>query len=257
LKVVIATGADVVAKVAMVAYLFLASIYISKDAPILRSAFLHSLPVAYQPEISSLLTRIERVWLAFFQGELKLMLFIGVLTTIGLIALGMPGALYLGVIAGLLEIVPSFGPFIATVPAVIVALIEGPAYLSISHLAFAGLIILFYILVQQVENNLVVPRVLGSAVELPPLVVMTGVVVGASVGGILGALLATPIIATSRAVLRYVYQKMLGQEPDIIDETPSKARPTSSSNWLASLPVEIQKRLRSRLPKSRQGSGEE
>ena len=112
------------------------------------------------------------------------MLVVGVMTTIGLAALGMPGALYLGIIAGLLEIIPNLGPIIAAVPAVIVALIQGSASLPISNLAFAGLIILFYILVQQVEDKLIVPRVLGAALELPPLIVMTGIVVGASVGGI-------------------------------------------------------------------------
>ena len=66
------------------------------------------------------------------------MLVIGVITTIGLLALGVPGALYLGIIAGLLEIIPNIGPIIATVPAVIVALMQGSRYLPISHLALLG-----------------------------------------------------------------------------------------------------------------------
>jgi predicted PurR-regulated permease PerM len=248
LSAVMEAGADLVgavfSQVVMITLTFLASIYISLDAHTYRGALLQAAPAAYRPEISILLARIERMWKAFFHGELKLMLVIGVMTTIGLTALGVPGALYLGIIAGLLEIIPNLGPIIATVPAVIVALTQGSDYLPISHLAFAGLIILFYILVQQVENNLIVPRVLGDALELPPLIVMAGIVVGASVGGILGALLATPVIATGREILRYIHRKMLDQEPIQIEDTAPESGAPLSGNWLSSLLAEFQRLIR-------------
>jgi predicted PurR-regulated permease PerM len=259
LRAAVEAGANLVGAVfsrgAAVFFIFLASIYISLDAHTYRGALLQAVPADYQPEISFLFARIERMWNAFFHGELTLMLVIGVITTIGLTALGMPGALYLGIIAGLLEIIPTIGPIIAAVPAVIVALVQGSAYLPIGNLAFAGLIILFYILVQQVENNLIVSSVLGEAVELPPLVVMTGVLVGASVGGILGVMLATPVVATGREILGYLYRKLLDQEPIIEDTVPESGR-SPSGNWLSSLLAELQKWIRSRLPKPRQGRGE-
>jgi predicted PurR-regulated permease PerM len=258
---VVQTGANLVGAVfsraAMIGFIFLASVYISLDAHSFRSAFLNAIPAAYQPEISILLARVERLWNAFFHGELILMLVVGGITTIGLAVLGVPGALYLGIIAGLLEIIPNLGPIIATVPAVIVALIQGSVSLPISHPAFAGLIILFYILVQQVENNLIVPRVLGAAVELPPLIVMTGIVIGFSVGGILGALLATPVIATFREVLHYIYLKMQEQEPIQEENAAPKSGTPPSRNWLASLLATFQRLIRSRSPASRQGNGEE
>jgi predicted PurR-regulated permease PerM len=261
LRVVMETGANVVgtvvAKAAMVAFLFLASIYISLDAHTFRAAFLNGVPEAYRPEISILLARVERVWHAFFHGELELMAFIGVITTIGLLALGMPGGLYLGIIAGLLEVVPSFGPLIATIPAVIAALIQGSAYLPISHLAFAGLIILFYILLQQVENQFISPRVLGGALELPLLIVMTGVVVGATVGGILGALLATPIIATGREILSYIRCKISNQEYALTEPTVAEKSAPDVKKWLNSKLVEIQQLIKSRSSKRRKGGGEE
>jgi predicted PurR-regulated permease PerM len=253
LRVVMETGANVVgtvvAKVAMVAFLFLASIYISLDAHTFRSSLLNAVPDAYQPEISILLARVERVWHAFFNGELKLMFFIGVITTIGLIILGMPGGLYLGIIAGLLEVIPSFGPLIAIIPAVITALIQGPAYLPISHLAFAGLILLFYVLVQEVENRFIVPRVLGVALDLPPLIVMTGVVVGATVGGILGALLATPIVATGREILSYIRCKIWNQEFVQIEPTAAESRIPHFKNCLTSLLAGFQRFIRAHSTK--------
>jgi predicted PurR-regulated permease PerM len=234
LNSVMAAGANligtVIAQAVKIGFILLASIYISLEAHTYRDTFLQTAPAAYRPEISILLDRIERVWNAFFHGELILMLVVGVTTTIGLAALGMPGALYLGIIAGLLEIIPNLGLIIAAVPAVIVALIQGSIFLPISHLSFAVLIILFYILVQQVEDKLIVPRVLGAALELSPLIVMIGIVVGASVGGILGALLATPVIASGREVLHYIYRKMQEQEPtQIEDAAPETGTPPSGS----------------------------
>ena len=199
-------------------FIFLASIHLSLSAHTYRDAFLRTVPAAYQPEMAILLARIGRVWNAFFRGQLTLMLLIGVVSWLGLAALGVPGALSLGIIAGLLELIPNLGPIIATIPAVIVALLQGSTYLPISPLALAVLVILFYVLVQQLENSLIVPRVLGDAVDLPSLVVMTGVLVGTTVAGMLGALLATPIIASAREILRYIYRKMLGEEPFLPEE---------------------------------------
>jgi predicted PurR-regulated permease PerM len=261
LRSVMQAGANlvgaVVSQIAKISIVFLASIFVSLEGHTYRSAFLQAAPAAYRSEISSLLSRIERVWNAFFHGELKLMLVVGVMTTIGLTALGMPGALYLGIIAGLLEIIPNLGPIIATVPAVIVALIQGSVTLPISHLYFAGMVILFYTLVQQVENNLIVPRVLGDALELPPLIVMTGVIVGASVGGILGGLLATPVIATGREVLSYIHLKIWNQELIQTESVAPESGSPPSGRWLSSVLAEFQRRIRSRSPNSRQGSGEE
>lgn len=194
-------------------FIFLASIYISLNAHAYPDAFLRLVPDAYKVEMAVLLARIIRLWNAFFRGQITLMVVIGVISWLGLSLLGVPGALSLGIIAGLLELIPNLGPIIATIPAVIVALLQGSSYLPVSPLILTLLVILFYVLLQQLENSVIVPRVLGDAVDLPPLVVMTGVLVGSTVAGILGALLATPVIGTAREIVRYIYRKMLGEEP--------------------------------------------
>ncbi|NJN93222.1 MAG: AI-2E family transporter [Anaerolineales bacterium] len=131
------------------------------------------------------------------------------------------------------------------------ALIQGSTYLDINNFYFALMVIGFYWLVQVTENNLIVPRVLGDAVELPPLVVMVGVFIGASVGGIIGALLAAPIIASAREVLSYLYAKLWGQEPFPPKTTQelSQAQP-SLEEQLKSMLIRLQSlfRGRSRLP---------
>jgi predicted PurR-regulated permease PerM len=261
LRSIVETGANlvgtVISQAVKIGFIFLASIYISLEAHTYRGVLLQTASAAYRPEISILLDRIERVWNAFFHGELILILVVGVMTTIGLAALGVPGALYLGIIAGLLEIIPNIGPIIAAVPAVVVALIEGSVYLPISHLAFAGLIILFYILVQQVENNWIVPRVLGTALELSPLIVMTGIVIGVSVGGILGALLATPVIATGREVLIYIQCKLRAQEYKQTESKTPESSPSPSGNWLSFLLAKLHRLIRALSHTSHQNSGEE
>ncbi len=92
------------------------------------------------------------------------MLVIGVMSGLGLAALGVQGALYLGITAGLLEIIPNIGPLIALIPAVLVALLQGSNHLAVSPLVLAGMVIVLYVLIQQIENNLIVPHVLGGAV---------------------------------------------------------------------------------------------
>lgn len=213
----------VISQVTLIIFTILASVYISLEAHTYRGAFLRSIPEAYRPEIATLLSRIVRIWNAYFRGQLTLMLAIGVVCWLGLTLLGVPGALYLGIIAGLLEIIPNIGPIFATIPAVIVALLQGSTYISISPLLLAGLVILLYVLVQQLENNVIVPRILGGAVGLPALVVMAGVLVGVTVAGILGALLATPVIASALEILRYAYRKIQGEDPFPEEEQEEEA----------------------------------
>ena len=123
------------------------------------------------------------------------MVVVGVIVWIGNLILGTPQALFLGVVAGLLEVIPSLGPILATIPAVILALLFGSAHLPVENWAFALIVIAFYILVQVIENQLLVPYILGDAVDLPPLIVIIGVVIGGSAFGLLGVFLATPVIS--------------------------------------------------------------
>ncbi|MCG3210618.1 MAG: hypothetical protein FOGNACKC_04249 [Anaerolineae bacterium] len=216
--------------------LLLSAIYMTIDAHRFAHIFLEIVPPAYQPEISRLQHRLARTWRAYFRGQVTLMFIIGVVTWLGNMALGLPGAFALGFIAGILELIPNLGPFMAAVPAVVVALLQGSTVLPVSNWVFALIIIGFYILVQQFENTVVVPRILGEAVDLHPLVVIIGVLIGANVGGILGALLAAPVIASGREIVRYLYKKILGQPPFPVEEEvepPESVLWQQSRKWLS------------------------
>lgn len=195
---------------------FFLSLYLTKDAPVIRSYAQGLLPPSYQPEFGELLRRVGYIWQAFFRGQIILSLVIGTTTWIALEAAGMPGALILGIVAGVLEVVPNLGPTMAMIPAIIVALIQGSDVLrplGIDNVSFALITVGIYFIIQQLENNVVVPRVIGDSVNLHPVVVICGVVVGFSVGNILGAFLAAPLIASLRVVGGYIHAKLLDYPP--------------------------------------------
>lgn len=94
-------------------------------------------------------------------------------------------------------------------PAVILTLSVGSKrFPEMNHLGFALIVIAGYILLNLVENQVLVPRILGSAVSLPPVVVLIGVTIGGKVAGIAGVFLATPVMASGREVLKYVHRKI-------------------------------------------------
>ncbi len=167
----------------------------------------------YQPELSELGHRINRVWQSFFRGQLTLSLVIGGITLVVGLIIGLPSAFALAIIAGVMEAVPTLGPVIAAIPAVIMAFTQGSSVLPVSNLTFALITLGAYILIQQLENMLIVPRVMGSALELHPMVVLVGVVIGASFAGVLGIFLAAPSLATLKVVLNYTHAKILDVDP--------------------------------------------
>jgi predicted PurR-regulated permease PerM len=234
------------------------AIYMSIDSRKFRPWFLNIVPEPYRPELAQLLERLRRIWRAYFRGQLILMISIGLLTWVGLTILGLPGAFALAFIAGVMELIPNLGPFLAAVPAVIVALIQGSTNFDLNNFYFALMVIGFYWAVQVTENNLIVPRVLGEAVELPPLVVMIGVFVGASVAGIMGALLAAPVIASTREILSYVWAKLLGQDPFPPQPIEIASPRPSTLEQFKTLVAKIQRVLsnRSKLPASEKSQAE-
>ncbi len=121
----------------------------------------------------------------WIRGQLILMFLIGFVTYIGLVLLQVPYALPLALLAGLLEILPNIGPTLAAIPALIIAYIYGGFIL-------VGVALLFYILIQQVENYVIVPKIMKDNVDVDPLVTIVTIIVGLQLGNVMGAVLAVP-----------------------------------------------------------------
>jgi predicted PurR-regulated permease PerM len=200
----------------------LLSIQMTLSAGEVRSWYADLIPPRSSQEFSWLTQNIRQVWTGFLRGQMLLMLVIGTVTWLGGMILGLPQALLLGIIAGVMELIPSIGPILAAIPAVLLALLFGSNTLALNNVVFALLVIGFYVIVQLTENQFLVPRIMGEAVDLPPLIVLIGAIAGAGAFGILGALLATPFIATGNLIFRYVYRKVMEDYfvPPPVEEKP-------------------------------------
>lgn len=129
----------------------------------------------------------------WIRGQIILMVLIGVITYVGLSIIGVPYALPLALLAGLLEIVPNLGPTLAALPAIALAFLGGGGLL-------AGFTVVFYLVVQQLENNIIVPRVMKSNADVNPLVAIVAILIGLKLAGVVGALLAVPAYIVVRSV---------------------------------------------------------
>lgn len=201
------------------------SFYLVKDADQLRGFLDDIAPPGQAEELRRLREEVNLVWRAFFRGQVLLGLVIGLLVWITMTAVGLPTAGLMGLIAGLLEVVPTFGPILSTIPAVLTALFRGSTYLPVSNFWFAVLVLGIYTFIQQAENAYLVPRIMGRRLRLHPVVVFVGVLAGGTIAGALGVLLAAPVIATLRVVLGYVYAKLLDQEAFPPEEQPGELYP--------------------------------
>ncbi len=143
--------------------------------------------------------RVEAEIGKWVRGQLLLMLVIGIMTYIGLSLLGVPYALPLAVFAGFMELVPNIGPTIAAIPAILVGFASGNAYLG-------TFVLVLYVLVQQLENNFIVPKVMQSTVGLNPLATIILFLVSYRLGGIGGAVLAIPVFLVLKVSVSEYYQ---------------------------------------------------
>jgi len=156
-------------------------------------------PTRYHSHLGETAMRVQVKMGQWLRGQLFLMLFVGALTYIGLLILGVPFALVLALIAGILELIPYAGPILSAVPAIIVGFSISPV--------MAVMIIVLYFLVQQLENNLLVPKIMEKAVGLNPVIIIVAVLIGAKLGGILGAILAVPVATIVSVILTDVYHR--------------------------------------------------
>ena len=181
--------------------------YLLKDRVALTEAFDRSLPPTWRFDVWAVLRIARRVFGQWVRAQLVLGVTVGVFTFIGLLILSRfvdpvfgRYAVLLSVTAGILELVPIIGPIISAVPAVLLAATAG------LEPVIAALVL--YTLVQQVENNLLVPKIQGDAVELHPALVMFAIIIGGSLAGLLGAILALPVTAAARDVVRYLFRRL-------------------------------------------------
>jgi predicted PurR-regulated permease PerM len=194
-------------------FILVTTFYLLKDTEQIIEGLENLAPPGHREDFVRLREQITEVWNAFLRGQLLLGLAMVAITTSVCMSVGLPYAVVMGLIAGMMESVPNLGPVIALIPAVLVALFEGSSFLPLSNFWFAMLVFVLYLVIQQVENNLLVPRIMGSSLNLHPLMVLIAVIFGGSLAGILGMPLAAPVLATLRVLSRYIFRRLYDRDP--------------------------------------------
>lgn len=187
------------------------SFYMVKDHRQLLESLVRLAPPEHRLDVQRLLQELSVLWNDFFRSRIVLCIIVGVITFVFAAIIELPNALVLALIAGIGEFVPNIGPTMASLPAMLVAFLQhesswlgalaGPFW-------FAAIVLGIYILIQQVENNFLVPRIIGQTLNMHPMIVFIAALAGASVGGVLGILLAAPVLASGRLIFIYIYRKL-------------------------------------------------
>ena len=209
-------------------FVFVVSIYLAIELPKLGDyvgRFAHQ--PGYRQDAERILREFGRIWSAYLRGQIILGLIIGLLVWLTMLALGVRNAFAIGVIAGLLEFVPNLGPIISTLIAVIVALFQQTNYLGLEPGYYVLAVVVAMIIIQQLENNFLVPRIVGEALDLHPIMVIVGVFMGATLAGIVGAILAAPVLASLKLLGVYAWRKLFDlhpfPEPEEVDDSQNSS----------------------------------
>ncbi|WP_294637021.1 AI-2E family transporter [uncultured Aquabacterium sp.] len=181
------------------------AVYLALDPRLYRQGLLRLVPLAWRTRVASALEASGEGLQRWLLGQGVSMLFVGCSTAIGLALLGMPMALTLGIIAGLMDFVPYFGPIASGLVAVLFAFGEGPdKALYVAILA---------VVIQQVEGNVLMPIVQRRAVELPPVLGLLSVVVFGLLFGVMGVVFATPMMVVTMILVQKLYVQQVLHDP--------------------------------------------
>ncbi|MCA9996581.1 MAG: AI-2E family transporter [Anaerolineales bacterium] len=187
--------------------------YLLQDWPIFREWILGWAPDEYEYDARRLYYEVRNVWQRYLRGQLRLMFIVGILTGLGAAAIGLPGALAFGVLAGLFDVVLSVGPAIVMVVAALVALYSGSTFLAIHPVWFMALVLAVFGGIQGFENIWLRPRIMGQTLHIHPAVLFVAVIGSLALGGVLVALIIIPVLGSAGILGRYLYCKILDLEP--------------------------------------------
>jgi predicted PurR-regulated permease PerM len=199
--------------------------YLILDGERLVAWIVRLVPTPTQPDIIRLLKEIDVIWRSYLQGTLVLMFIVGVTFMVVWSAMGLPGALILGLLAGVLTVIPEVGPTIAAILAVLVALFQGSDFLPISNFWFAVLIFGVYFVLIQIKSIWLRPRIMGYFLSMNEGLIFVAIIGAVVLWGILGALLIVPLLATLGVIAHYVRCRLLNLDPWPEDVTYATSPP--------------------------------
>ena len=179
----------------------------------LREWLIGLAPDTYQKDIRELYQQISAIWLGYLGGQMRLMAILMIIYSVAWFAIGLPGAILLGILAGLLNLVPEVGPGATAVFAILVALLQGSNFLPITNGWFALLTGGIYLVLNNFKTIYLQPRILGKSVSLHEGVVFVAIIAAIILQGILGVLIVVPLLSSAAVIGRYIRRKLLGKNP--------------------------------------------
>jgi predicted PurR-regulated permease PerM len=179
----------------------------------IRETLVRIAPEEYRQDVRELYDQIRQVWMAYLRGQLTLMVIVAITLTIIWTIIGLPGSLFIGLLAGLFTIVPDVGPFVATALALAVALLEGSTWMPINNFLFGLLVVGIYVILINVKNFWLRPYILGRSVNMHEGIVFVAIIGAVIFTGILGAFIIVPVLASLVIIWRYLYARILGLPP--------------------------------------------
>ncbi len=182
----------------VITVLFMA-FYMLLEGPAMRAGFLALFARRERARVAEVVDQIGAKFGGWVRGQLLLALIIGVAAGVGMAAIQMPFPVLLGIVAGLLELIPMLGPTLGSIPAIFLALFQPPWKLIFT--------VAWYTVIQQTEGNFIVPRVMRSAVGLSPLLTILALIIGGKLLGIVGALLAIPVAAALQVIVGEIVRR--------------------------------------------------
>lgn len=198
-------ASSVMATLTDVVLILVVMVFMALEPDLYLRGMVSLFPIPSRPRAAEVLHAVGRALQFWLLGQGISMLAIGAITTIGLLLLGVPMALALGMLALVLEFIPFIGPFLAAVPGVLAAFTVSPAK--------ALWVALFYLLVQQLEGNLLLPVIQQRVVRLPPVLTVTAAVAMAVLFGFAGLVFATPLVVALLVLVKMVYiEDVLGDK---------------------------------------------
>jgi predicted PurR-regulated permease PerM len=199
--------------------------------PSMRDWLIELAPQAYHDDMLELYKRLRNVWMAYLRGQIVLMLVVGIAFTIAWLILGIPGALVLGVVAGLFTLIPDVGPFLAAMLAMGVALLEGSSWIPLSNFWVAGITGLTYLVLINLKNFFVRPIIMGRSLRMNEALIFIAIMIATILEGIMGALLVVPVLASVVVIMEYLRRRILGLPPFAVEDerkfvtSPEKTEP--------------------------------
>jgi predicted PurR-regulated permease PerM len=187
------------------------SVYLLTDKQTIGQQFLHLFASDTRAEVQATMGELSLTFSRYLRGQMIVILFVATAVTLALLGFGIPYAFFIGFIAGVLEIIPYFGAIGGAVPAVTLGFMLKPPYVGI------GLIV-FFLLINQIEGHVVIPLVMGHSLEMRPLAILLTLIAGEQLFGVIGMIIAIPVMSLLRVLLPHLvrhYQRFRTRESGI------------------------------------------